>query len=330
MNAPWGLVTSLKAAVLAIHFFDPARVAESLTTIGRAPDQKRALSTMDFVNYLEKTDAFEGRKPNLLRVVHILNAMVREGILHNFGSEAGKPRVFNDCFVYMHAVSANRVRAAARLWLAPVLGPEFLYHAVGTGVVHITGLNATGDETGGTGLILSTHTILTARHVVEDMRLHAEQLFQGVKCAVNDDAINVHDVEDVAFITVTPALTPVSGLVLHPPRVGQEVFTLGFPRIPRVPSAPLVMHSGEVTNQSVKLVGGETAFLYSATTRPGNSGGPIVSADGYLLGLVSKDLTMETDEGWFSPHYAGVDAVTILRAAHETRLGIELPFEGIE
>ena len=59
-------------------------------------------------------------------------------------------------------------------------------------------------------------------------------------------------------------------------------------------------------------------------------GGPILSADGYLLGLVSKDLTMQTDEGWFSPHYAGVNAATILRAAREIGQRIELPFEGVE
>ena len=164
------------------------------------------------------------------------------------------------------------------------------------------------------------------------MQVHREQLFQGIQCICDEDSIKTHHVEDVATITVAQTLKPVLGLVLHPPRVGQRVAMLGFPRVPLVPSAPLVMHSGEVTNESVTLFSGETAFLYSATTRPGNSGGPIISADGYLLKLASKDLTMQADEDWFVPHHAGVDAATILRVVREMELElkVELPSEGLE
>ena len=330
MNAPWGLVTKLKTAVSAIRFFNPQNGAESRRAIGLEPDEDQPLSLMDFARYLEKTNAFDGRKPNLLRVVQILDAMTREGILQNFGSQAGEARVFNDRFLFMFPASGSRARAAGQLWLAPVLGPELLYHAVGSGVVQITGRNSKGDETAGTGIVLSAHTILTARHVVEDMQVHQEQLFQGVNCIVNGESIKFHDVQDVAFITVKQTLRPVSGLILHPPRVGQKVFMLGYPWVPLVCSAPLVMHSGEVTTGSVQLANGESAFLYSATTRPGNSGGPIISADGYLLGLASKDLTIRAEEDWFAPHYAGVDATTVLRTVPEMGLDIKLPFEGLE
>ena len=287
---------------------------------------------MDFARYLERTNAFEGRQPNLLRVAQILGAMTREGILQNFGSHAGKSPVFNDCFLSMYPTSWDVARAAGQLWLAPVLGPEFLYHAVGGGVVQITGRTRESDETAGTGIVVSAHTILTARHVVEDAQVNREQVFQGINCICDEDSVRTHPVQDVAFTTVTQALQPVSGLVLHPPRVGQKVVMLGFPRVPLVRSAPLVMHSGEVTNESVTLFSGETAFLYSATTKPGNSGGPIVSADGYLIGLASKDLTMRAGEDWFAPHYAGVDAGTILRVVREMGLEreIELPFEKLE
>ncbi len=331
MNAPWGLVTNLKTAVSAIRFFNPQNGAESRRAIGQEPDGDQPLSLMDFVSYLEKTNAFEGRKPNVLRVVQFLDAMTREGILQNFGSQAGEPRVFNDRFLFMFPASGNRERAAGQLWLAPVLGPELLYHAVGAGVVQIAGRNSKGDETAGSGIVLSAHTILTARHVVEDMQVHEEQLFQGVNCIVNGKTIVTHDVQDVAFITVEQTLQPVSGLILHPPRVGQKVFMLGYPRVPYVCSAPLVMHSGEVTTESVRLVNGESAFLYSATTRPGNSGGPVISVDGYLLGLASKDLTMKAEkEDWFAPHYAGVDASTVLTTVREMGLDIKLAFEGLE
>lgn len=332
MNAPWGLAARLTTVLSAIRFFHPTRVAESTRAIGDPPGQNAPPSLLDFARYLEQTNAFGGRQPNLLRVVQLLRSMTREGILQNFGSPAGKLGVFNDCFLFMSPPSGNPVRAAGRLWLAPVLGPEFLYHAVGGGVVQITGTTRKGDETAGTGIVVSAHTILTARHVVQDMQVHREQVFQGINCIYDADSVRAHHVEDVAFITVAETLQPIPGLVLHPPRVGQSVVMLGFPRVPLVRSAPLVMHTGEVTNESVTLCSGEKAFLYSATTRPGNSGGPIVSNDGYLLGLASKDLTMQAGEDWFAPHYAGVDAATIRRVEREMGLErkIGLPFEDPE
>ena len=330
MNAPWGIVTKLKTAVSAIQFFNPQNLARSSRAIGREPDGNGPLSFMDFVRYLEKTNAFEGRKPNLMRVVQVLDPMTREGFLQNFGSHSGEPRVFNDCFLFMSPASGNRERVAGQLWLAAALGPELLYYAVGHGVVQITGCNSQGDERAGTGVVVAEHTILTARHVVEDMQVHQDQVFQHTKCTVRGDRIKMHDVQDVAFITVEQTLRPVSGLILHPPRVGQKVFVLGYPAVPLVCSAPLVMHSGEVTAESVRLANGERAFLYSATTRPGNSGGPVISADGYLLGLASKDLTMKAEEDWFAPHYAGVDANTVLTTVTDLGLKVDLAFEGLE
>ena len=72
-------------------------------------------------------------------------------------------------------------------------------------------------------------------------------------------------VEDAAFITTLRTLMPVTGLVPHAPHVGQTMFVLGFPRVPHVPAVPLVMHSGEVTNQSLTMASEESGFLYSAT-----------------------------------------------------------------
>lgn len=330
MNAPWSVVTKLKTAVEAIRFFNPRNVVANKRMLGQEPDSDRLLSFKDFVLHLEKTGVFGERKPNLIRLIHILDAMTREGILQNVGSYSRGPRVFDDCFLFMFPASGNRERAAGQLWLAPVVGPELLFHAVGDAVVQITGHNSQGEERAGTGIVISEQTVLTARHVVDDLKLNEEQVFQAVDCIVTDDSIKTHPVEDVAFISVGEKLRPAKGLVLHPPTVGQRVFMLGYPRVPFVSTAPLVMHSGEVTTDLIQLFNGESAFLYSATTRPGNSGGPIISADGYLLGLASKDLTVKAEKDWFAPHYAGVDARILLKSASDLGLDIPLHFEAKE
>ena len=330
MNAPWGLFKRLTTAVQAVKFFNPNRHVENCKAIGKDSGSKEALSLLEFIQYLETTKALGVRKPNLLRVAEILNAMTREGILQNVGSYAGKPRYFNDCFLFMFAGSQNLNRVMGQLWLAPAMGPEFIYYAIGHGVVHITGRNDDDECAAGTGIILTERTILTAKHVVSDMRVDQTQVFQGVECSVNDDQIKVHPVQDVAIIMLAQPLAPVNGLVLHPPSVGHRIFVLGFPQIPLVSSPALVMHSGEVTNQSVELFHGEKAFLYSATTRPGNSGGPIVSRDGYLVGIATKDLTIERKGSNFAPHYAGADAITIGNALADLGLDMRASFENLE
>ena len=91
------------------------------------------------------------------------------------------------------------------------------------------------------------------------------------------------------------------------------------------------MQQGAVTNESVTSLAGERLFLYSAISRPGNSGGPVVSEDGYVVGLSIVDATGQyrANEA-FSPHYAGIPAQVVVQAVKDLGLGIELPFEHYE
>ena len=91
------------------------------------------------------------------------------------------------------------------------------------------------------------------------------------------------------------------------------------------------MQKGAVTNESVTSFSGESLFLYSAIARPGNSGGPVMSEDGYVVGLSIVDSTGQyhTNEA-FSPHYAGIPAQVVVKTVKDLGLGIELPFEEYE
>ena len=94
------------------------------------------------------------------------------------------------------------------------------------------------------------------------------------------------------------------------------------------------MQSGEVTNESVLVFGGVELFLYSAISRPGDSGGAVVSDDGYVVGMTTElsDSRVHTSEGEevFSPHYAGISSHVLARAVDELGLGVEIPLETYE
>ena len=332
MNAPWGLGSRTKLAILAIEFFNPLKYVDNCKTIGKTPKEKpEPFSFSEFMTYLKDKKAFD-KKPSTLRAIQVIQKMSSASILHNVGSKRNVPRFLFDCYLFFDTYSATP-RGQGHFWLAPALGADFLFHLSAPGVVHITGKNKDGDVVAGTGLVFHPHHILTCRHVVCDMQLDRRQTFQGLECTVDEKSIHKHKKDDVAVIRVDEPLLPVAGLVFQPPVIAQTVFTLGYPKIPYTRKAPLTMQSGAVTSESVVSLYGESLFLYSAISRPGNSGGPVISEDGYVVGISSEDLTEKSSDkkdSAFSPHYAGVPSQMIIKAIADMGLDVQLPFEDFE
>ncbi|MFE3003101.1 trypsin-like peptidase domain-containing protein [Nocardia sp. NPDC059246] len=69
---------------------------------------------------------------------------------------------------------------------------------------------------------------------------------------------------------------------------GDDTWAFGYPRVPSaIDPPPLVVDRGGVANPEVSSMFGPEYFLFSATPRPGNSGGPIVAQDGRVIGIVT-------------------------------------------
>ena len=85
------------------------------------------------------------------------------------------------------------------------------------------------------------------------------------------------------------------------------------------------MHRGEVTNAQVTTFSDQTLFLYSAIARPGNSGGPIISSTGHVVGIVTEELKEDADPN--SLFYAGVGAGEIAKAVSELDVSVKVPIE---
>ena len=233
-----------------------------------------------------------------------------------------------DHYLYMVTVGEAK-RGLFRL--VPVLGPEYLYRLCTPSLVHIKGAKD-GDVAAGTGLVISDSHILTCCHVVSDMELDPKQVFQDNEYEINANSIHSHQEIDLAVMRVDgPPLSPMQGILLQAPVVAQTVYTLGYPKLPGLRDASVTIQQGAVTNESVTSLSGESLFLYSAISRPGNSGGPIISEDGYVVGLSIVDATGQYHaEDAFSPHYAGIPAQVLVKAVEDLGLGIQLPFEKYE
>ena len=330
MNAPWGLDSRFTLVVLACDFFNVAKLADNRAVIGKEladSGSQKPLTVSDFLKYLEVKKAFP-KPPNAFRVARIVEKMVSAGLLVR--ASRGNSGIGGLRDRYLSMVMVEDARRKLFL-LVPVLGPEYLYRLCAPGLVHITGRND-GNPVAGTGLVIHASHILTCRHVVSDMKLDRKQVFQETEYAINANSIHRHPEIDVAVLRVDgPALSPMRGLLLQAPVVAQTVYTLGYPKLPGLRDASVTMQEGAVTNESVTSLAGERLFLYSAISRPGNSGGPVMSADGYVVGLSIVDATGEYLEAdAFSPHYAGIPAQVLATAVEELGLGVQLPIENYE
>lgn len=324
MNAPWGVEARKKLAIAAIGFFCLKNPSE--VKLSGVPEEP--LSLLDFLNHLRENRTF-AKQPNAHRVYHIIEKMVENGLL----SRVSVARFGAVPFVYScyHAIDPYSQERRGAFRLCSSLGPEFTYRLMAPGIVHITGDDSNGDVRAGTGLVLDKHHILTCRHVVQDMKLHPEQSFQGMKCKISRNEIKSHKKHDVAVIRVYDELRPTSGLVFQSPVIAQTVFALGYPRVPMAKQHVLTIHHGAVTCESVEMFAGNNLFLYSSISRPGNSGGPIVSDEGYVVGMSAQlNNTNRLGDGVSLPHNAGIDSKTIIDSIVDMGLDLNLDFEEYE
>lgn len=134
----------------------------------------------------------------------------------------------------------------------------------------------------GSGFLLNDHQILTNRHVVEDGVTITVEFPDGEE-RPTDYAMTSPDL-DLAVVTLT---TPHSGgipLALASPVLGDQISVLGYPR-----GGDFKVSRGRM----IQLVDGA---LYGVTGRmavsdahvePGNSGGPVINAEGLVVGVLS-------------------------------------------
>ena len=365
--APMDVDTQTVVAVLASRFFSPGSELQARKPPPRQPITPA--SGRDFMDFLEKNNPLPDEPHKYISQIRgLLERMCSNSILIDMG--VGRDGGFVMLPKSYYALSeVSNLRASGVLWLAKILGGRFVHRQVSPAIVHVVGDNNRGE---GSGIVFDAHHVLTCGHVVSRMSVATEQVFQGK--VVTIEQVVEHDTEDVAVIRVKEPLATVPGLGFLAPMVSQKVYRFGYSRVPcSIPSStgisPLVMQSGEVTSESVLVYGRLELFLYSAIARPGDSGGAVVSEDGYVVGMTTElsdarlgkadgqDVASpsppdgvpdagvvvattaessdagggKTDgEDVFSPHYAGIPSHVLAKAVDDLDLGVRIPYETYE
>ncbi|MDB5971581.1 MAG: Trypsin [Hydrocarboniphaga sp.] len=322
---PLNVEERVRLVFLALNFFSPLNYEKSCLDLGRTPEKGKSVpfEGNDFIEYLTRTGHLKDAERYRLRIQDLLAQLSSSNVLQFMGP--GRKAMSIGSYYFMREITS--LQKLGPLWLTHILGAEFLYEYLGQVIHQVTGTNAAGDTVAGTALSLGRGILLTCAHVLSDMKVDPVQVFNGNEFRVQ--ATRQHQHIDVGLVWVEPQLESLPDLAFTDPVVGESVYTLGYPRVPLSIQPSLIMHRGEVTNPGVNVFGGHSVFLFSAIARPGNSGGPIVSERGSLVGLVSQELS-ESAARPAQPFFAGVASSSIQRAVRELVPGLEIPMERYE
>lgn len=322
---PLGVQERLRLSKLAVQFFSPMSYRSMCQLIGKAEDERqtRPLDGRDFLSYLSKTMKLADPDRYVFRIQELLAQLASRSVLTEMG--AGRDPLIGKHYYFLRELTKRE--REGWLWLAPVLGPEFVQDSYANVTLQITGITASGDVHAGTGVAIAPRWILTCAHVVTDMRIDEKQAFAEKEFSVI--RVLPHREIDVALIEVDRDLPQLPGIAFRDPTIAETVYTLGYPRIPLSRKASLVMQRGEITAQKLVTLSRREVFLYSAIARPGNSGGPVIADTGHIVGIVTEELSQETSRP-DSPFHAGIRTSVISKAIADIESSVVLPMETYE
>lgn len=309
----------------AIKFFQPLSYRDNCKVLGITAEERRIapLDGFDFIRYLDITEKLPEADRYIYLIRKLLSDLERAQLLTFQG--LGKNPLSGPSYYCMREFT--NIETQGLLWLSPALGPEFVLFAYADITVQITGVNTAGDVHAGTGIIISPNYIMTCAHVAKGMEIDRCQRVGNTRFSVAE--VISHNSKDVAIIRSDKELPMLPGLGFRDPLITEGLFTLGYPRIPLSKEPSLVMQRGEVTSEEVTMFSGDKVFLYSAVARPGNSGGPIISESGHVVGIVTESLEENTTQSGM-PFHAGIKTSELALAVAELDVDIELPVETYE
>jgi len=318
-------------AITICHFFDVKNNIKHRGDLGLPIDEKMTLplSFNDFLNYMQKKTNIDAGRLNSV-FYNIINRLEAGSILIRCdGASSGSPPF---CQTYYFMKELTALQQKNYLWLADSLGLGFLQYLAEDYTIHLTGKDEDGNHRNGTGILITSKHILTCKHNIEDMTIDKHITYKGKNYEIL--CTKKHPNLDFAILYLNFDVSPYHEIGINDVSVLSEVVVLGFPPIPMSDNGYILSLRGEVNSIITDYVEKQMCLVLSSTVRPGNSGGPVFSKDGYLVGMVMRmnEISGSSDEnatsaGIVEPYYMAYHGKVLHRAIMDIDETIDIKFE---
>lgn len=152
-----------------------------------------------------------------------------------------------------------------------------------------SGVGVMGGTSSGTGFFITPTSVVTNYHVIADAK-KIEITFQN-EYTVTAKVVGKDEANDIAILSVEgleSRVVPLQLGVTNSIREGEKVYTIGFPLSSDLGTRPKI--SDGLVNGLTGLKDDPTVFQISIPVQPGNSGGPLITSDGRVIGITSSGL----------------------------------------
>jgi serine protease Do len=184
-------------------------------------------------------------------------------------------------------ISFSLALAVAQPTIAVALNASAVNQIARSVTVRITSANGSGS-----GVLIrktdKTYTVLTAAHVLAKAGAYEVITSDGQRYPIERSSIQAHPVADLAIAQfVSRKSYPVASVAASEAVVeGSPAYVAGFPaRTTAMTESIYNFTKGEITAASERPFQNGYALVYTNTTLPGMSGGPIFNAEGALMGI---------------------------------------------
>lgn len=319
--------------ILLIDFFSPMNNIENRKLLNLPINESMLQLTFgNFLNYLRKKYNIENAYDYMNALKKLIFRLENEGLLINMGIQPGSGPTLGFSYYSMPELTIVQ-RNHENFFLGKVLGIEYLRELYSQYIVRIEGEHKTNNISAtGSGILINKNTILTCAHNINDIKEHSiwinekELQIKDMKAHSKHD-IGIIKIEDYNEVSIFP--------YFGTPKELDKTLTLGYPPLTCMKDAALVAQSGEI-NAIAKDWKDAENIIISSITRPGNSGGPVISEEGFIVGIVINagysvtqiDSEKEVKTKEFStPFYNAISSNEIIKALKELDSELEIIFE---
>ena len=324
-------------AIYICNFFSPMNYRKNCELLKIELDDKciRPLSLGNFLNYLKLEAGVDAYK-YMRHIEMLIQKFVNNALLINAGNSGEGSPPFNRC--YYAQFELTEAEKPNLFWLGRVIGEEYLIEKYRPYIVRFEGeyRTETGGSGTGSGILINANTVLTCRHNLTDLERFS--CFLG-EMPLEIQNVQCHDKHDIGIVRLSSDINISTTFpYFGQPYVLDSIVTLGYPPLRGMREAPMICQKGEI-NAISKDWNNADCITISSIVRPGNSGGPVISRHGYIVGIVTQSANSvsraSTDKSQFNdnhalPFYNAIASTEIVNIISELDSSMPVVFENYQ